>query len=451
MEVSGSIASDPDVRENRVTFLLRVSGARSGLRVLPACGRASVELQAAGLEGTRLLEELEYGRKLVIRGRVSLPRGPERPGGFSLRDYLQRQGAFCLIRTTPRGVTPLNAVEGAAPVRWAYRVRNALMDMLRLRLPEKEAGLVAGMLLGSYTPVPQDLRESFTRTGTLHLLAASGFNCALIVAIFWHALLRRRGPRVPSVILVMLALGFYVLMAGGKPSILRAGVGACLYLGAILAGRPTSVSAVLFATALAILAWKPLALADVGFQLSFAAVGGIVLFVPPVQKRLFPDSLQPRHTLSPARRALRAVARSGADVAIVTCAATLSTLPIIAHYFGRVSLVSLPANCAVAALAEWLFIAGVAQSAFFWVPGLDQALTYAVHLLAAMVAWIVQTLGALPFAEARVSPPGPAAMALYYACLLLGWRLIPGVVTTSAARAHLEADDPFAETPLRPL
>ena len=125
------------------------------------------------------------------------------------------------------------------------------------------------------------------------------------------------------------------------------------------------------------------------------------------------------------------------DVALVTTAATIATLPIIAHYFSRLSLVSLPANMAVAALAEWLFVASVALSFLFWIPGLEWALTQVVYGLAAAVAWVVNAMGGLAFAQVNVPSPGAVWIAIYYAALAAA------VVRLRAALARAKEPAPF--------
>jgi competence protein ComEC len=111
-------------------------------------------------------------------------------------------------------------------------------------------------------------------------------------------------------------------------------------------------------------------------------------------------------------------------VALVTVAATLATAPILAYHFNRVSLVSLPANLAVALLAETLFAAGVALAFLFWMPGAGWLLARAVEWLASATAAVVDTLGSLPMAEIHWPTPGLPAIASWYVLMAAVWWLL---------------------------
>ncbi len=440
--IEGPIASEPVRSSARVSFLLRVHSASGSTRDLRAEGLAQVNLVRDAL---RNLPELEYGQMLRIAGRIRRPEGPRDPGGFSSRDYLARQGVFAVVWVDRQGdAKPLTSTHGSPAIRWAQSVSRALHRLFQARLPDTEAGLVSGMLLGSYSLVPPDLLEQFTRSGTLHLLAASGFNCALIVLVFWHLLLRPLGaPRVLSLCLVIVLVLFYVLMVGSKPSIVRAGVGASLFLGGMLLGRPSNLLSTLFATAVLILAFDPLSLWDVGFQLSFAAVGSIIAFVPGLSSLAGLEG-RASEERGPSRSWWLLPARHLGQVALVTLAATVATLPIIAWYFSRVSLVSLPANMAVAFLAEMLFMVSVAFSAFHWLPGIGPLLQAVVYWLAVAVERVVSAMGGLPYAQMNVESPGLAAVVAWYAVLVAAWWALRGRVgNLAAARPYSREQDPF--------
>jgi len=422
--LEGWVASEPELSRRRATFVLRAESLWSEGRESRVNGFVQVLLPVpAGREKTLP----DYGRRVRVDGHLASPSGPREPGGFSYRAYLARQGIFSVLYAAPTSVKILTSRAGNPAVTAAIRARKWLNTLFMERLPAREAGLVSGMLLGSYSMVPDDLLENFRRSGTLHLLAASGFNCALIVLICWRWLLLPLGaPRAFSLLVVIGLVIFYVLMVGGKPSIVRAGVGATLYLLALLLGRPADVVSVLFGTVLIILLWNPVAVADVGFQLSFAAVGSIIAFVPRLSSlsRLTVRDDTPSGQTPPARKVGRFIAGHFRDVALVTVAATLATAPILAYHFNRVSLVSLPANLAVALLAETLFAAGVALAFLFWLPGAGWLLSRAVEWLASATAAVVDALGSLPMAEIHWPTPGLPAIASWYVLMAAVWWLL---------------------------
>lgn len=420
--LDGYIASDPQVTPERIRFIFNVTAASAGGHDVPATGRVSVSVRRNALDASRAgMGGLEYGRSLRTRAHLSRPQGPRNPGEFSWAAYLARRGVFASVWIdNPADLTVFDEAAGPTLAVWAYRVRALLQKTLMRRLPEREAALASGMVLGSYSLVPEDLVNSFTRTGTLHLLAASGYNCALIVTIFWRMLLKRsRAPRALSAASVILLIVFYVLMAGAGPSIVRAGVGASLFMTALLLGRPVDMLSILAGTAAIMLAVDPLSIAGAGFQLSFAAVASIIAFAPQLESlsaRFIPDA--PDGRKPPLSRRIAVHLR---DVAIVTTAATVATAPLIANYFNRVSLVSLPANLAVAALAEWLFVATVALSVLSWAPLIGWLLAKMVFALAVAVEAVVGFMGSAAFAEINVRSPGVAGLTIWFALMTVIW------------------------------
>ncbi len=418
--ISGYISSDPDVAEDHVRFIARVTETAQAGKTLPVTGSISVSVVrgAAKLivkQGCRL----EYGEVVRLEGVIQRPQGPRNPDEFDYSAYLARRGVYSVVWIEqPMDIAIEDVHQGSSLWQWAFQARGGIRNVFNRWLPPDEAALTSGMVLGSYSLVPSELVENFTRSGTLHLLAASGFNCGLIVAIFWHGVLRKmRIPRKLSAVSVILLLLFYVLMAGAGPSIVRAGVGASLYLVAIMIGRPSERWSILFGTALIMLLGNPLALFDVGFQLSFAAVVSILAFVPSLHSLsgLAGEAEQKRGHL------IRRATGFLVDVAVVTLAATAATAPILAFSFNRFSLVSLPANVVVAALAVWHFWASVVFVFCFWIPGVNWVLSWIVFLLALSIEYVVGFAGSLSVAQINVSSPGPLFFIVWYGGLVGFW------------------------------
>jgi competence protein ComEC len=278
-------------------------------------------------------DALRVGDIVAVRGRL---RPPDLAG--------QAVHAHATLRATELRATgrrrggALGVVDG---------VRRRAERVLDGHLPSAEATLLRGMVLGDDAAMPEDLRDAFKAASLTHLTAASGQNIALLAALaFGLCVLAGVGVRGRwTLVLVLIAL--YVPLAGGGPSIQRAGVMGATTIAAALAGRPASRWYALLLAAAATLVLDPRAAADPGWQLSFAAVVGIAMLAAPARERLQRGGL----------------AAPVAEAVAVTLAATLSTAPLIAIHFDRVSLVALPANVlATLAVAPimWLGLAAAA-------------------------------------------------------------------------------------------
>ena len=278
--VCGQVTSEIDLREDRVMFTFDVSSVEVAGRHIPASGNLMVSYYRPANQPD--WDPPEYGDVLLIHSRVSRPSKPSNPGAFSWADYLARKGIYAVtyIRS-PKQVKILKNDPPNLVIALALNTRQWMIDSINRSMPEDEGSVIAGMTLGTYTTLPDRLLDNFQRTGTLHLLAASGFNCAVLVVFFGFILIRiLKLPKKTVHLLLIGILIIYMLMVGTKPSIVRATIMASLMLIGVLVNRPSDVINLLFAAALVILAINPADIFDIGFQLSFAAVMALIMVMP---------------------------------------------------------------------------------------------------------------------------------------------------------------------------
>jgi competence protein ComEC len=258
--------------------------------------------------------------------------------------------------------------------RGAIRVRAE--DALGRGMPAREAELARGFVLGEDEHIDEGTVEDFRRAGLSHLLAVSGQNVALLALLALPLLAALGIPLRARLVWILGAIVVYVPLAGAGPSILRAGVMGALSVLATLAGRRASRLYALAVAAAVTLAIDPRIGADVGWQLSFAAVLGILLLGSPLRAAI-------------ARRIGRGGWRGAlAEGAAMTIAATLATAPLIAFHFGAVSTTTLAANLlALPAVAPAMWL-GMLAAAAGQVPGFPVAILNAIT--APLLAYIAQ-------------------------------------------------------------
>ena len=375
-------------------------GAARGTTALPRAAAAPGGIAAAvageiALVRVRAPAPVAVGAEVEVRGTVSALRPYEA--------YVQRRGAFAAVDAG--ALTPTGSRRGGlAGVLDAARERAA--RGLSTGLPPPEAALLRGMVLGQDEAIDKSVRDEFRTSGLAHLLAVSGQNvlllCLLVLAGASLTGVPLRARLLAAAALVVL----YVPLAGGGPSIQRAGVMGVAGLVAALAGRPASRWYALGLAAAVTLTLNPRAAGDPGWQLSFAAVAGLL-------------ALGPRLKESLARRMPDPVAEAIA----VTVAATIATAPLLAFHFEQVSLVSLPANLAAAPVVApimWLGMLGIAAAQV--APGLVAPLNALCAPLLGYLEWIAHAAAGAPAASVPVRLGGPAALAASYAALAgAGW------------------------------
>jgi competence protein ComEC len=258
-------------------------------------------------------------------------------------------------------------------------------------MPAREAALARGFVLGDTEGIDAKTTEDFRRSGLSHLLAVSGENVTLL-ALLAIPLLGALGIGLRErLVWVLGAIVVYVPLTGAGPSIQRAGVMGAVGLLATLGGRRSSRLYGLALAALVTVAIEPAVAADVGWQLSFAAVLGILALASPLRRAIG------------ARIGSRGARRALAEGLAVTIAATLATAPLIAFHFGTVSTTTLFANVLAlpaVAPAMWLGMAGAAASQ---VPGAPVELLNGLDaLLLAYIAQVAAWLGEPSWAEVHV-------------------------------------------------
>jgi competence protein ComEC len=274
-----------------------------------------------------------YGDRLSLDGKLVTPPEAE---DFSYRAYLARQDVYTYL-TYPR-VHLLQSGVGNPLLAAIYRLRDwAYAEVFHL-YPAPEAPLLAGILLGVDSEMPDRLAQAFRDTGTAHIIAISGFNIAILAQLF-SKIFGRIFSRWWALLASIIAITGYSIMVGGAPSVARAAVMGSLALIAQAIGRRSSGANALALTAAVMCLPNPQLPWDVSFQLSFGATLGLVLYGDRLQEG-FTRLLEQRVSSDLAQRITRPVS----DYILMTLAAQWMTLPIILYHFKRLSLVSLIAN-----------------------------------------------------------------------------------------------------------
>jgi ComEC/Rec2-related protein len=332
---------------------------------------------------------------------------PNYPGDWDSGSYWRRRGVSQHLRTTqasflrPSLDHPLQA--------WRYRLTQRLAD----RLPGEGSALLCAVVYGDGSRLTPEVQDQFRKSGTSHLLVASGSNVAVLVGFLcWLGARAGWGP-VRCAGLGLWLVPAYVVLAGGAPAMLRAGVMGWLGLLARWSGHTVSLGRCLALGSLGVLLWDPNFLFDVGFQLSFAAVASLAWLVPPVLAWL-PQRM-------PLRSALAA-----------SLACTLGVMPCSLFVFHTLQPLAPLANLWMGPIVEGLLPVGLGVSVLdLFHPRLGQL---AVLLLKPWL-WLVLASArrwALWSPQIQVPDPGPPGWLAWFFFVGLIWAG-PRLLTVAAA------------------
>ena len=376
--VTGMLSEPPDYRDTYTNLHLKVEGVDTGSGDLPVKGDLLVRVFPN--------ETYEYGERIRVRGKLLTP--PENEE-FSYREYLARQGVHSYMSQTE--VTHLPG-DGGNPIRKAiYAFRDKALENIYLILPDPEASLLAGILLGVDTGLPKDLQQAFKDTGTAHIIAISGFNIAIIAGLFFTLFSRVLGQTRGS-ILAILGIALYTFLVGADAAVVRAAIMGVIALTIRQLGRRNDGLNALMLSAVIMSIFNPHIPWDVGFQLSFFATLGLILYAEPFQNWAV-NSITRYTTEGTAQK----LAAPISEYILLTLAAQLTTLPIMAYHFKRISLVSLIANPFILPVQPAVMIVGgvAVILSLIWLP-LGAVAAFAAWPFVAFTIRMVELFDLLP-------------------------------------------------------
>lgn len=374
VQMRGVIAADVDLRLDEQRFVLRVEELVQRGKEQRVRGRTLVVAPR--------YPERRYGEQLSLRCSITIPEPVEQ---FAYDEYLALSRVYSICRKPDILAVerPPPSISGAL-----FTAKHWMVERISAALPEPHAALLSGILLGVRQGIPETLTTAFQRAGLSHIVALSGYNVTILVAAVMGGAIRLGGSRRGAFWIAALFILCFVMMTGAAASVVRAGVMGFLVCLARHVGRVSRIWYALVFAATVMVALNPrILLHDVGFQLSFFATLGLVLFATPISGRL-------GHI--PERFGLR-------DALASTLAATIATAPLLVTQFERLSLISPIANLLVLPVVPMLMFFGTGVLIPFFAPML-------AGLSWVLLTWVItwsEWLSRLPWASVAI-PALPA-------------------------------------------
>jgi competence protein ComEC len=385
--IEGRISSPPspasfgymaDVRVERVLY-----GGREVIR------GGGVEVFAGDLS-------VGVGDRVRVVGELSRPVIGE--DGFDYGRYLSTKRISAVLNAF--SVTPMDDRTG-----WIGRLHRRTDVALGYGLRPEEAAVVRGMVLGDRSLIPEELDDAFGRSGITHVLAISGQHVAILAAGIFFVL---RFLAVPLMIRNPATLGLvwlYIVIAGAPPSAIRAGVVATFILVAQPLGRQISPLHFMTTMLAAVLAYNPLLIYNAGFQLSVAAVFGILLLQRPMEEFI-------GRTLAWIHRRPPKVL---CNLLAVSLAAQVATTPIVAASFGEVSIIGVITNLVAVPISGPILGLGLSGAVLGNViPTFAYPLNASNGFLVTLLELLARGASAVPFASIKTPGTNWLMIPLYY-------------------------------------
>jgi competence protein ComEC len=368
------------------------SGLRYPFRVMMAGDTAvSGRIMVYGPEWVRP----RFGQALTLSGKLQLPKNT---GDFDYVSWLAKDGIRAQMHFPEYGVPDGIAVPLSICLqRPLFSVRDALGEAIARAVPEPESSYLGGVVLGTRGSIEPSLTDAFSRTGTSHILAISGYNITIVAGALMAGLARLGRRRAYGATVIGITL--FTLMVGASASVVRAALMGMLGLTAVQLGRRAEAGTGMLLTAALMTAANPMVLRwDAGFQLSFLAVAGIVYLEPLLRPGL--------------ARLVRW--EPLAQMMSTTLAAQLAVLPLILFQFGTLAVYALPVNMLVLPLVPVAMTLGFATGvAGVMLPFFGSLVGQLAWLVAAVQLGIIRFASELPYASLELRIDTATTLALY--------------------------------------
>ena len=389
--LEGYICNEPDLRADKAKYTICTQ------KVL--LNQSNQDVSGKILITTKRYPEYQYGEKFKIYGRLKTPAIFET---FSYRDYLSRYNVFSVMYS-PK-IEKIGKGAGNAFFAKTYEWKKSLENKINQIFPEPNSSFLAGLLVGSRRGISEEVMENFNIAGLTHIIAISGYNITIVI-VFIMGLLKFL-PRKIGFYLTIVGVIFFTIFVGASAAVVRAAIMGILGLIALNKGRQTDTTLVILITATLMITYNPKILwYDVGFQLSFLAVLGLIYVAPFFEKwfEKIPKTLGLREAL------------------MMTLSAQITAVPIILLNFERLSLIAPLANILAAPFIPLAMLFG-------FIAILVSFISFKLSLLIGFFAYIcleitlksAECLAKMPWASVGIKNLSVFVVIGYY-LLLIGW------------------------------
>lgn len=409
--IRGYIASEPDLKDSKVSYIVEAAGIRQGY------GDEFKPIRGKILLTTLVNAEdtiLDYGRELIFEGQLTQPQGVRNPGGFNYRRYLAQKGVGASIFAYPYTIETWDRKSRFSLIRAGMNIRDRIVHVIDNSLPHQQAGLLNGMLIGYREGLSDEVQEAFSNAGLTHIMAVSGANVAfLILPLSFLLKLLGIGKKLSNLLIIAFLI-LFVFVTGFEPSVLRAVLMAgVILLSEVLYKKPDTYAAIAFSCIL-LLVISPCMLFNIGFQLSYAATLGIVMLYKNIKKLI----------------TCKFVPNKVAEIIGGTLAAQLGVLPITLIHFNKLSLISIIPNILVAPILGLITILGMlmailGQFSLY----LSTLIGYLNNIFLSAVLYVTKWSSGVSFAAITTVTPSLIMGAAYYVVIwfLFWYKPLKGV------------------------
>jgi competence protein ComEC len=281
-QLKGWISNEPQRKNGILSAELTITTGYKNLISRPCSGKLLILM----LNDTSGKMDLQYGDQVLIPAKFTLIETTNNPGEFDFKAWLETKKIYNQAFINPHEIIKLKTRNGNSIIEYAINLRRAQVKKYRKLIKNDEAFAVASTLvLGYRSDLSKETLTSYSKTGTIHALSVSGMHVGIIYLFLNWALSffdRSKLLKIIKLLLICTLIWSYSLLTGFSPSVLRSAVMLSIYILAKAFNKNSNSYNILGFTAFVLLCYDPFLLYDVGFQLSFLAVFGLIYLQPKI-------------------------------------------------------------------------------------------------------------------------------------------------------------------------
>ena len=391
------INNEPVFKNGFLRFTATVKQALAGKNKTTVSGNILIAIRDSNAK------TLRYGDQLLIPASYKPADPPFNPAEFNYKNYLSNQNIHYQEFLFPKQYVVLATNTGNPVITWSHRLRRHLVEKLKLNIPDTNAvALASTIILGYKADLSDNVREAYAKTGAVHVLSVSGSQVAFIYFILLMALRFLDGYRYGKVIkasIIIILIWYYALLTGFSPAVCRASVMVSMVIIGKTYNRYINTLNILAISAFLLLFYNPYFISDVGFQLSYIAISGLVIFRPIVYRWLkfknkWADKLWGLCSLS--------------------IAAQVITFPLSMYYFHQLPVYFLFSNLLVIIPVALIMYSGILYLLLPQIPVISKTLAFVLEKTIVLMTRSLSYIEQAPFSGiSKIWPTIPEYLLLY--------------------------------------
>jgi competence protein ComEC len=376
------INSEPKLKGDLVRFTVDVKQTINNGKSENVSGSVLISIK------DELAKKLFYGEELLIPAKYTSIDPPFNPGEFNYKSYLANHNIHYQSFLFPKQYVIIKTGQGNPVIAYAVQLRQNLVKKLKANMKDTTAIAVAStLILGYKADLSNDILQAYSKTGTIHILSVSGGHVAIIYLLLSWALSFLNGHkhgRLFKAILIIALIWAYSLLTGFSPAVCRAAVMLSLIITGKTYSRYINTLNILAVSAFALLLYDPFLITDVGFQLSYLAVAGLIIFQPIVYQWLtFKNKLADKVWLA----------------CSVSIAAQVITFPLSAYYFHQFPVYFLVSNLLIVIPVSIILYSGIILLLLPQMAVVSQALGYVLEKCILLMTKVLTYIEHTPYAS----------------------------------------------------